>query len=262
VAVNVSSFPSVVAFPTGDAFHEPDEQRCTFSRKQGRWTLQGDCELSAALEIPRNVTLDGGGHTITLTGDAEGFESAAIRATGGDIVNLTVDGSQLLPFAPAYFAAIALTAPGGIAHTTVRNIQFAGDPHSAIGIEVAAFDGSTALVHDITLENISGAGLLLTGDSQITAARVRSIGVTAAVQVNGTVAAEISEAAVERANVGVLAQGQSCVRINASAASGERVAEDQALIHQDTLTFIGAGDREQARRRAAEAASMVRDRLG
>jgi hypothetical protein len=39
------------------------------------------------------------------------------------------------------------------------------------------------------------------------------------------------------------------------------VAEDQAVIHHDTLIFIGAGDRERARRRAADAA-MPADLLG
>src|SRR5690349_13066254 len=104
VAVNVSPFPAAVAFQVGTATHEPDTDRCAFSRERGWWTLQADCELFGALDIPRNVTLDGDGHTITLTGDAEAFESAAIRATGGDITNLTVDGSHLLPLAPAYFA--------------------------------------------------------------------------------------------------------------------------------------------------------------
>ncbi len=199
---------------------------------------------------------------MTLTGDAEGFESAAIRAGGGDIANLTVDGSQLLPLAPAYFAAIVLVAPGRIAHTTVRNVRFAEAPHSAIGIEVAAFGSETAMVQDITLENISGAGLLLTGDSQVIAERVSCTGVTEAVQVNGAVSAQLSLTAVEHAGVGVLAQDQSCVRIGASDETGERVAEDQALIHQDTLTFIGAGDREQARRRTAGTAVMAHDLLG
>jgi hypothetical protein len=262
VAVNVSPFPVPVASQPGNSRHEPDEQRCTFSRTRGRWTLEGDCELAEALEIPRNVTLDGGGHTIALIGDAEAFESAAIRATSGDITNLTIDGSQLLPLAPAYFAAIAMAAPGRVTRTTVRNIRFAGAPQSAIGIEVAAFNGATAVVEDITLESISGAGLLLTGDGQVTVERVRSTGVTAAVQVNGTITAKLTSAVAEDSDVGVLAQDQSCVRINESEATGERVAEDQALIHQATLTFIGAGDREQARRRAAEVASMVRDQLG
>ncbi|MDQ2654581.1 MAG: hypothetical protein M3Z20_16235 [Chloroflexota bacterium] len=262
MAVTDSSLPSVVVFPSGNVLFGSDDQRCSFSRQRGRWTLQADCELSTALDLPPHVTLDGGGHTIALTGDAEGFESAAIRATGGDIVNLTVDGSQLLPIAPAYFAAIALTAPGRIAHTTVRNIQFREAPHSAIGIEVAAFDRATALVQDITLENISGAGLLLTGDNQITVERMSSTGANSAVQMNGTLTAHLSHVVVERAHVGVLAQDQSCARITASTATGERVAEDQALILQDTLIFIGAGDRERARRRAAEAAAMPADLLG
>jgi hypothetical protein len=171
VAVTISTFPSV-GFLDGGTVSAAEDEQCRFSRGFGRWTLQGDCELSAALELPANVTLDGDGHTISLHGDAEGFESAAIRSTGGDVVNLTVDGSGLLAAAPAYFAAIALAAPGRITRTTVRNIQFAGAPHSAIGIEIAAFDRRNSVAQDITVENISGAGLLLTGDSSITADRL------------------------------------------------------------------------------------------
>jgi hypothetical protein len=144
----------------------------------------------------------------------------------------------------------------------VRNICFDKAPHSAIGIEVAAFNGETTVVQDLTLENISGAGLLLTGDSQISAERVSSSDVTAAVQVNGTITAHLSHVVVVHAHVGVLAQDQSCARITASTDAGERVAEDQALILQDTLIFIGAGDHERARRRAADAAAMPADLLG
>jgi hypothetical protein len=262
VIVNISHLPSVITLPAGNACDEPDNQRCAFARQRGRWTLQADCELSTALDLPANITLDGGGHTITLTGDAEGFESAAIRATGGDIVNLTVDGSQLLPLVPAYFAAVVLIAPGRISHTTVRNVHFAGAPQSAIGVEVAAFGGAAAVVQDITLENVSGVGLLLTGDGQVLVERVSSTGVTAAVQANGTITASLNCAVAEDVQIGVLAQDQSCVRIIASDSAGERVAEDEALIHQDTLTFIGAGDREQARRRVAEAGAFSRNRLG
>lgn len=262
VAVTVSTFPTIVSFPTALASHEPDSQRCAFARTRDRWTLLADCKLTSALELPAHVTLDGGGHTITLTGDAEGFESAAIRTTGGDILNLTVDGGHLLPLAPACFAAITLAAPGRITHTTVRNIQFSEDAHAAVGIEVAAFDGAVGAVQDITLENISGSGLLLTGTSRVNVERVSSTGVTAAMQVHGSVTAQIMSVEVEHANVGVLAQDQSRVRIHASDATCVCIATDQALIHQDTLTFIGAGDRERASRRATSNVAPPRNRLG
>lgn len=261
VAITVSPFPSIVSLPSGPASPGPDGQRCAFARSRERWTLQANCELSAALDLPAHVTLDGGGHTITLSGDAEGFESAAIRATGGDIFDLTVDGGDLLPLPPAYFAAITLAAPGRIAHTTVRNFQFGDAPHTAIGIEVAAFDGATAMVQDVTLENISGAGLLLTGNSQVSAERVSGTGVTTAIQVNGAITAQIAQAVVALADIGVLAQDKSRVRISDSDDTGKHVAEDRALIHQDTVTFIGAGDRGRASRRGTVVATP-RDRLG
>lgn len=261
MAVNVSPFLSVVPFPVGSPASETDNRRCSFSRKRGQWTLQADCELSTALDLPPNTALDGAGHTVTLVGDAEGFESAAIRASGA-IVNLIVDGSQLLPMAPAYFSAIALSAPGRISQTTVRNIRFPGAAHTAIGVEIAAFGNAAVTAQDVTLENISGTGLLLTGDGQVSVESISVIDVAVGVQVSGTLEARLHDAAVEHSTIGILAQDQTCVRIDSTVANGEIVAEDQALIHQDTLTYIGAGDREQARRRAAMAATAPRDRLG
>ena len=250
---------SLVTSPNGDQNQDAAARRCTFSRLRGRWTLQADCELSAALDIPGNITLDGDGHTISLTGDAERFGSAAIRASGANVVNLTVDGSKLLPGAPAYFAAIALAAPGRISDTIVRDVHFVGAPHSAVGIEVAAFGYATTVLEDVTLSNVSGVGMLLIGDGQVTLERVRTDAVNAAVQSGGTIAATLSHAEFTSSRIGVLAQDQSRVRIVDSNSTGDRIAEDEALIHEDTLTFIGAGDRRQGRRRTL--ASTGRGRL-
>jgi hypothetical protein len=262
VTANDSCFSSVVLFPTGEPLHVAESKRCVFSRGHQRWTLHADCAISEPMEIPANVTLDGGGHTIFLTGDAERFESAAVRIHGGDVVNLTIDGSQLLPTAPAYFAAIALTAPGDVANTTVQNLDFHGDPHSAIGIEVVSFDSSAAQVRDVALENISGAGLLLTGNSQVTIKDVRISRVTAALQASGNVSVRVSGCTIDDAQIHVLAQNQACVRVDATSASGECIAEDDALIHHPAVTFIGAGDCEQGRRRAAALAAAPRNQLG
>lgn len=250
---------SLVTIPDGGYGHDTADRRCTFSRLRGRWTLQADCELTAALELPANITLDGDGHTISLTGDAERFGSAAIRASGANVVNLTVDGSGLLPCAPAYFAAITLAAPGRISDTTVRDVHFVGSPHSAVGIEVAAFGYAATVLQDVTLNNVSGVGMLLIGDGQVTIERVRSSNVTSAVHIGGTIAATLSHADFAGSRTGVLAQDQSCVRIANSSSSGERIAEDGALIHEDTLTFIGAGDRRQGKGRTLTGTG--RDRL-
>jgi hypothetical protein len=105
----------------------------------------------------------------------------------------------------------------------------------------------------VTLESISGVGLLFTGDGRVSVEGLRSRGVTTAVQVSGTIAAELSQAAVDGSAVDILAQDQACVRINESAVTGVRVAENGALIHDEVITFIGAGDRSKPRRRAAAA---------
>lgn len=262
MAVNVSSFPPYVAVTSCHEGPGADRGRCTFSRERRRWTLQGDCVLASPLDLPSNVTLDGGGHVIALTGDADNFESAAVRACGGDIINLVVDGSQVTSHEPTYFAAVALVAPGRISNSTLRNIRFDDVSQTAIGLEVAAFDNVAALVQSVVLENIAGAGILLTGDSQVSIKNISSSGVTSAVQVSGSITANITGANLEHSHVGVLAQDQSCVRISACTATGANVAEDQALIHQGNLTFIGAGQRNAAERREAEAAAAAQDRLG
>ncbi|MCA9878845.1 MAG: hypothetical protein KC442_13730 [Thermomicrobiales bacterium] len=257
----VTPFPAIIAFPSPATPPAPYAPRCAFAQTRDQWILQSDCELSAALDLPAHVTLDGGGHTMTLAGDAESFESAAIRGAGG-VVNLTVDGSHLLPLAPTCFAAITLAAPARIAHTTVRNIQFGDAGHTAIGIEIAAFDGAATLVHDVALENISGAGLYLTGNGKVRAERVSSSVVTVAVQATGNISATLRDVAVEDAQADVLAQDQSRVRIQDSRVTGEHIAADQAIIHQGAVTFIGAGVREQARRPTAASAAAPHDLLG
>lgn len=249
MVTNMPPAPSLVVVPDTGHSHDAADQRCSYSRLRGRWTLKADCELTAALELPANTTLDGDGHTITLTGDAERFGSAAIRASGADVVKLTVDGSKLLTCAPAYFAAITLAAPGRISDTTVRDVRFVGSPHSAVGIEVAAFGCAGTVLQDVTLDNVSGVGLLLIGDGQVTMERVRSNNVTSVVHIGGMVAATLSDAELVGSRVDVLAQDQSRVRITNTSSMGERIAEDEAIIHQDTLTFIGAGGRGQGRRR-------------
>ena len=262
MAFTLTPFPAADRLSEGSPQPAHDDERCSISRQRFQWTLLGDCDRASPLDLPWNVTLDGGGHTITLTGDAEGFESAAVRANGGDIVNLTIDGSQLLPFAPTYFAAIALLAPGSVSNVTVRNLQFTDVPHCGIGIEVAAFHGSTAHVQDVQLDSISGDGLLLTGDGQVNLQHVTSSGVTIAVHATGEVSARLSETAVDAADVAILAQDKSRVRLDTAIAGGDLVVEDEARVHHSTLTFIGARDRERARQQASERAAVQRGRLG
>ena len=255
-----SSTLSLVTTPARLDNHDVDDQRCAFSRTREIWTLQADCEITAPLEISPNTTLEGHGHTITLRGDAERFGSAAIRASGGEIINLAVDGSALMRSTPDYFASIALAAPGRMSNVAVRNIRFDNSLHSAIGVEIAAFGFASTQLQDITLENISGVGLLLTGDGRIAAERVSSSDVTIAVQVGGTIDAVLTHAAIEGSEVDVLAQDQSRVRINESRATGVRIAENDALVHEATVTFIGAGNRNTPAKHAAVGSGMTHPR--
>lgn len=262
MVVNISPVPALVAFPSEISFQNSDSQRCAFSRERGRWTLEADCELSTSITVPPNVTLDGAGHTIALVGDAEGFESAAIRTTGCDVVNLNIDGRRLQPLAPAYFAAIALAAPGRLAHVSVRNIHFSGAPHSAIGIEITAFDGTRSMAEDIALENVSGSAMLLTGEGGADIVGASIADVTTAVHVNGTFEVTLSQLHIEGSPVGIRAQDHAAVRIIDSVSSAEAVAEDLARIHHESLTFIGAGHRATMRQPTLAALDATRGGLG
>ncbi|MCA9877543.1 MAG: hypothetical protein KC442_07170 [Thermomicrobiales bacterium] len=233
--------------------------RCELVRSRGAWTLSDDCVLTSQLTLPARVSLDGGGHTITLAGDAEGFESAAIRVTGGDITNLIVDGCQLLPLAPAYFAAIAVSAPGRISGVSVRNVEFAGAPHSAVGIEVAAFGYEQATATGVHLANITGAGLMLTGDGRVQANRITATGATAAVQVTGRISATLSHLTTDNATIRVLAQDQSRVQIVGPSSAGAIAPQDEARVQQDTLTFVATWDRAH---RSVPAAAAPHNQLG
>lgn len=233
--------------------------RCELVRSRRVWTLTDDCVLTSQLTLPAGVSLDGAGHTITLAGDAEGFESTAIRATGGNVTNLIVDGSRLLPLAPAYFAAIAVSAPGRISRVSVCNVTFAGAPHSAVGIEVAAFGHDQAIAAGITLANISGAGLMLTGDGRVEADGITAAGVTAAVQSTGRISATLSHLTTNDTPVGVLAQDQTRVHIVGASGAGSITTQDEARVQQDTLTFVATWDRAW---RAQPAAVAPHNQLG
>jgi hypothetical protein len=248
-----NSLPTLSLITTSGSTGDQDatDRRCIFSRTRERWTLQADCEITAPLDVPAGISLDGHGYVISLSGDAERFGSAAIRAASGEIFDLTVDGSELLDSAPEYFAAIALAAPARFSNVTVRNIQFEHAAHSTIGIEIAAFGFGPTTVQHVTLENISGVGLLLTGDGRISLDHVHSSNVTTAAQVGGTISAALSQALIEGSAVDILAQDQSCVRVSQSVATGMRVAENDALIHDEAVTFIGAGNRSKPRQLAA-----------
>lgn len=255
MANNASSILSLVAVSNGDALSPSLDRRCDFLRTQRRWTLRSDCELATALDLPGDTTLDGSGYTISLVGDAEGFGGAGIRVSGGDVCNLTVDGSDLLPGAPAYFAAIALSGSGRVSHTIVQHVEFDETLHNAVGVEVASFDGAHPVVSDLTVKHISGSGLFITGNSQATADCVSCSDVTTAVQSLGTVVATLTQATSLETPVAVLAQENSRVRIVASNLSGQTIVEDRALIHQENVTFIGARDRGETRNLTADQAA-------
>lgn len=215
--------------------------RCAFARGGTEWTLEADCVLRAPLAVPAGVSLDGGGHTISLVGDAAAFESAAVRVAGGDVTALTIDGSRLDTTAPGWFAAITLGAPGRVADVTVANLQFS-EPLSVIGIEVAAFAGQAAVLDSVTLVNIAGAGVLACGDGALTVRDLTACDVSAAIQLNGAVSATVSGLSVELSGVALAALDQT----RAQLLDGEPAALavlDQARVRQHKLTFIGAPPR-------------------
>ena len=121
---------------------------CRFKVKGNRWLLQGDCTITRSIEVlPRSsITIDGQGHTITMSGPKSGFRSAGISVVSGeaggrvDVVNLAFEGSGMTgPCSPitADPGAIFLGQTSSqIQNVTITNIN-CGSAISASAIDEA-----------------------------------------------------------------------------------------------------------------------------
>lgn len=70
---------------------------CQFAMQPGLWTLKKDCKLTKPLTVPEGVQLEGGGHTIGLSGAARSFGDAALVVGGAANVTLSVAGLRGVP---------------------------------------------------------------------------------------------------------------------------------------------------------------------
>lgn len=221
---------------------DPEASRCRFSRSARRWTLQADCIATAPITLPRGVTLDGNGKTITLAGNAEQFESAAIHVREASVHDLAIDGQNLAPHCPSYFAALVVTGPGKVGNVAVANLRFGDRCVSAIGIEMSVFDGEAATLECVTASGIDGAGVLLTGDGQVTIAGASVHDATTGIQVMNAIEASVNGVANDRVAAGIVVTGHARARIrddDAPDALGSLSAMDNALATLGNLTLAG-----------------------
>jgi hypothetical protein len=112
---------------------------CLFNVKGKRWLLQADCPITRTIQIPKGITVDGQGHTISMAGAKTGYAGAGLVAVAGaaggraNVVNLTIDAAGLTgpcavngsdPLDPA--AILFGQTSGRIEGVTIVNITCTG----------------------------------------------------------------------------------------------------------------------------------------
>lgn len=172
---------ALAALAAAGAGRQPDaagkkkkKKVCVFTKTATTWTLQKDCTATQVIQIDQSVTVDGGGHTISLKGDAGTFRMGLYVASQTvTIRNLVVDGSGVKhsgtcsgPLSAIRFA----NASGRVENVAVRNLLPQGEC-LAHGIHVDRFGSPPAIdvaVVQSTVEDIGQAGIrfeLSTGGS-------------------------------------------------------------------------------------------------
>lgn len=200
--------------------------------------------VSAPLLLPRGVSLDGNGKTIVLAGHAERFESVAVHVSGASVSNLTIDGRNLSPDCPTYIAALVVSGPGAVENIVVTNLRFEDSCAAAVGVEVSVFDGDAIDLKNITLANVDGVGILMTGDGRVTVDGSHVENAAVGIQVMNTIEASITNAATEVVNAGVVVTGHARARVHGSETPdrvGGMSALDNGQATLGNLTLAGFG---------------------
>lgn len=148
---------------------------CRFAQTARTWRLQADCTTRRTIEIPNGVTLNGMGHTISLSGPISGFfvpsvgVPVGILAQGGNanVVNLKVEGRRLsggCGATPDPAAILLWNTSGRIFNVGVANFRLSnGDLACGGGIGAVADDNpnATVTVSRATVTNTGTLGIFL-----------------------------------------------------------------------------------------------------
>ncbi len=116
----------------------------------GTWTLQGDCTLTAKIDIPAGTTFEGNGHTMnaSFVGPGSGnSNNAALRAVDADgvtINNVIIDGSS--------GTSIHGILIYGSENIDISNVTTINMPRS--GVNINGLSGGSS----VTIENITTSG--------------------------------------------------------------------------------------------------------
>jgi hypothetical protein len=239
------------AAPPGGPANRVRIRGCRFIQAESVWTLEADCTITRTLELPPGVSLDGNGKTIALAGNAERFHSVAIRVSGATVRNLTIDGSGLEATCPGYVAALVVSGPGRIEHTTVSNVRFGAGCARGVGIEVGVFDGARVDLVGVTVAQVAGAGILLAGEGAVTISDSTIRDAAVGVQAMNAVGANISGLAMERVSSGIFVADRAEASIQGSvlSASTEDVGvTDHGVATIGNLSIVRFGRPDEASR--------------
>lgn len=147
-----------VAAGTGPgALAKKKMKNCQFAKSNTTWKLKKSCTAKKELVIPDNVSLDGNGKTITLSGPLANF--AGIGVSVGSAFNLSIDGSKLSGSClPEEFAGL---------HSTGGSLQNVGVIHLPCGTGIVG-KAAPLTISDSGCQFITGLGIAIHHVASIT----------------------------------------------------------------------------------------------
>jgi hypothetical protein len=144
---------------------------CQIKKSRTSWKLQANCTITTTIEIPRGVTFDGNGKTITMTGPVSNYfrslpdnwsVSAGVLANGGtaNVKDLKILGSGLTGTCQVNGVGTPegvsfINTAGAIDNVVVTDVRIDGTSTCGVGISAVATGGQRVIVKDVT---ISGSG--------------------------------------------------------------------------------------------------------
>lgn len=152
---------------------------CQIKKSRSTWKLQANCTITTTIEIPRGVTFNGNGKTITMTGPVSNYlrslpdgwsVNAGILANGGtaNVKDLKLKGSGLTGTCPSFFPPAPGVTPEGISfintsgtidEVVVTDVRLDGARTCGVGISAAGTGNQRVIVKDASVSGSTTQGI-------------------------------------------------------------------------------------------------------
>jgi uncharacterized repeat protein (TIGR01451 family) len=162
-----SAAAATSAVPLGRVSHhasgtptDPVVAGCDFTETATTWTLSANCTATGTISVPDGVTLNGAGHTITVTGS---FSGAAVQNAGAtmSVEDLTIAGSGLTGVPPT--GILLSNASGSLTNVHVTGMTAGTGVQAGFGVRVEATSPETVTVTGSSVTGFQKNGLVAFG---------------------------------------------------------------------------------------------------